>query len=738
MRKETGKTMLSAPPRLLLGAALLFWGGMHGQAVAGLIAAILVEGRHWTSLRWDFTDKGFARSWQLSVIILIVSALVLLQEEDLRAIDFLDLLSWLPFMMLPLILAQQYFRGAGIPMVTFSFIARRKAAADRKAGRPVVTNSIHLGYPVFFLIMVAAGMGVGSLKATQDIEPRYPVGVMILVGWAIYSIGGGKVRPRAWGTAYLVSIAMTVGMSWGLVKAYDYFVKSYAGTGGRSSSAQQTQTSLGQVEELQLSPKIQWRYFHEKGPVPGLLKLGSYNEPLGDIWQARTRILEVKEQIPEGRKSLGDFETLLPDGEEVFVFQEGDRDRDYEVAGRIQGLIDDDDLIPHASKARRFEGIPSLTVAVNSMGSVKMIGVSRGAMDARIHFDPEGEPMQLDPSDLDLTYPRDEAKGLEEFLAGIGLSVPEAGRHPTRALSRKVGGEERPRDVSLERFREVEAKIALTFSDLKEFEYSLLLAGTDRNKPITEFLTQDKRGHCEYFAGATAMLLRRMGVPCRYVTGYAVQEQGADEGEWILRGQHAHAWVEAYVGGTWVNERNGDLDVWRCRGGEWINVDLTPADWSANGVPRPWYQGLSDWFQGFRTRLDLWLDQPGVFDKVLNVLAVIGGLFLTFVVYRLVRTRRRDIPDTWEESVRKAGLLKDFEKWLAKRAGQRPRSMPMGTWLRRSLPLGCDDLVKQYESATFREGDGSGANLEDEIKAAKTLWKDHEKTPGTKDARRVD
>ena len=731
MRGESGKSMLSAPPRLLLGASFLFWGGMHNQAVAGLIAAALVEGRHWTNLRWDFTDKGFARSWQLSVIILIVSALVLLQTDDLRATDFLDLLSWLPFMMLPLVLAQQYVREGGIPMVTFSFIARRKAAADRRAGRPVETSSIQLGYPVFILIMIAAGMGVGSLKGLKGIEPRYPIGVAILMSWAIFSLGGRKVRPHAWGVAYLCSLAMTVGMSWGVVKAYDYFVKSYVGSGGRATSAQQTQTSLGRVHELQLSPKIEWRYFHEKGPIPGLLKLGTYNEPLGDMWQATTRILEVKEQIPDGRKFSGDFETLLPDGEATFVFQEEDRECEYGVEGRIQGLIDDDELVPHVGKTRRFEEIPSEIVAVNSMGSVKMIGVNRNAMEARIQSDPNSGHMQLDPTDLDLTYPRDEEKGLEDFLEEIGLSVPRAGRHPSRTLSRKVGGAERPPDLSVEDFRKIEARIAMTFLDTDQFEYSLFLQGTDRNAPITEFLSVDRQGHCEYFAGATAMLMRRMGIPCRYTTGYSLQERGSDESEWILRGQHAHAWVEAYVGGTWVNERQGDLDVWRCRGGEWINVDLTPPDWSSFGKPRPWYQGLSDWFQGFRSSLNLWLDQPGVFDRVLNVLAVIGAVFLAFVVFRLIRTRRRDVPDTWEESVRKAGLLRDFEKWLSKRVGPRPRSMPMGTWLRRSLPLGCGELVKQYESATFRGGEASERSLEEEILIAKQLWKEQEKTPGT-------
>jgi hypothetical protein len=737
MKGEAERNMLSAPPRLLLGATFLFWGGMHDQAVAGLIAAILVEGRHWVNLRWEFTDKGFARSWQLSVITLFVSALILLQKDNLKATDFLHFLSWLPFTMLPLILAQQYVRNGGVPMVTFSFIARRKAAVDRKAGRLVVTSSIHLGYPVLFLILITAGMGVGSLKWLETIDVRYPVGVAILLGWAIFTLGGRKVRPHAWGMAYLISIGITIGMLWGVVKVYDHFVRSYTGRGGRITSTQQSQTSLGKIRELQLSHKIDWRYFHENGPMPKLLKLGSYNEPLGDIWQARTRIIELAEQIPDGRKFTGDFETLLPDGENTFLFNHDKLERSYGVAGRLQGLIAEEGLIPHLNKTNRFEGIPCEIVAVNSMGSVKMIGVNRGAIDARIRADPESKEMRLDPTDLDLTYPKVEEKGLEDFLQEIGLSFPKVARHPTRVLARRVGGGARPPNLSIEKFREIEAKIALTFADVDKFEYSLFLAGTDRNSPITEFLVVDRKGHCEYFAGAAAMLMRRMGVPCRYTVGYALHEKGSGEQEWILRGQHAHAWVEAYVGGTWINERNGDVDVWRCRGGEWVNVDLTPPDWVTIHQSRPWYQEGYDWFHGFRIRLELWLNQPGVFDQVLNVVVLVGFFLLIFIIYRLILTRGRNSSDSWEISIRDAGLLKDFEKWLSKRVGERPRSVPMSTWLRRSLPVGCDELVQFYESAAFGTDPHSRGRLEGSIRTVKELWKEQENTPGTKVVRGV-
>ena len=163
MMEEEEPVMVSAPRRLLLGVAFLFWGAMHDQPLPALIAAIVMEGRHWTNLRWTFGEKGFARSWQLSVLILILSTVGLFQIEERAASDFLNLLTWLPFMMLPLALAQQYASDPGVPMTTFSFIARRKTQADRRAGRQVTLRFVPLGYRYVLLILIVVGMVGGIL-----------------------------------------------------------------------------------------------------------------------------------------------------------------------------------------------------------------------------------------------------------------------------------------------------------------------------------------------------------------------------------------------------------------------------------------------------------------------------------------------------------------------------------------------------------------------------------------------
>jgi transglutaminase-like putative cysteine protease len=77
--------------------------------------------------------------------------------------------------------------------------------------------------------------------------------------------------------------------------------------------------------------------------------------------------------------------------------------------------------------------------------------------------------------------------------------------------------------------------------------------------PLEDFLFEQKAGHCEYFASATAILLRASGVPSRYVNGFLGGEWN-DIGHYItVRDNRAHSWAEAYL---------GELG--------WMRVDATP------------------------------------------------------------------------------------------------------------------------------------------------------------------
>ena len=65
--------------------------------------------------------------------------------------------------------------------------------------------------------------------------------------------------------------------------------------------------------------------------------------------------------------------------------------------------------------------------------------------------------------------------------------------------------------------------------------------------PLAYFLFVRKKGHCEYFASAMAVMLRTQGIPSRIVNGFRNGEYNDVSGRYIIRAKDAHSWVEAYI-----------------------------------------------------------------------------------------------------------------------------------------------------------------------------------------------
>ncbi len=80
----------------------------------------------------------------------------------------------------------------------------------------------------------------------------------------------------------------------------------------------------------------------------------------------------------------------------------------------------------------------------------------------------------------------------------------------------------------------------------KIFTYSVQQHNFRGLDPIIYFMTIARQGHCELFASALILLLRRLDIPARYVTGFICSEQHPAGHYYVARLGNAHAWVEAY------------------------------------------------------------------------------------------------------------------------------------------------------------------------------------------------
>lgn len=78
------------------------------------------------------------------------------------------------------------------------------------------------------------------------------------------------------------------------------------------------------------------------------------------------------------------------------------------------------------------------------------------------------------------------------------------------------------------------------------YSYTLQLPGVNAPDQLAFFLFERKKGHCEYFATAMAIMLRTQGIPSRVVNGFRGGEYNSLTGSYIVREQDAHSWVEAY------------------------------------------------------------------------------------------------------------------------------------------------------------------------------------------------
>ncbi len=201
-------------------------------------------------------------------------------------------------------------------------------------------------------------------------------------------------------------------------------------------------------------------------------------------------------------------------------------------------------------------------------------------------LDLQAPPTRLPPSlnPIDGTISRPEQRGGYDYevLSDADPQAPQENEFPVLSDRLKLyldvprGLKARLREIALPLVQQLpgegtEATITRAraleshLRDSGEFGYTLEMNVVDPQlDPVEDFLVNRKKGHCEYFASALALLLRSVDIPARLVNGF----KGGDWNELTrsmnVRQKHAHSWVEAYVG-PYPNSRP-----------MWITLDATP------------------------------------------------------------------------------------------------------------------------------------------------------------------
>ena len=646
----------STTPPFLLPAALLFWGWQSGFPLAGAIAGLVLESARFIPARWDLKEEDFRRVWNFCMLLslaLVVYVFSITGESGgwngllhpssgtvtrYTSASGTAFLRWLPMTFFLLVAAQKFSERDSVPLSAISWLVRRwwKESAGTQP-------RMDLSYPYFIVCLFSAGIH------TNDGCQTYFLGLAVLIGWALWPLRSRRFGIGVWVAALAAAVGLGfsgergIGELQRLLAGYD--ARWIAGFLRQRTDPSQSQTALGQIGKIKLSGQIVIRLEPKTGSTPAYLREASY------------RIYQPRDQSWFSGGSPGDFSsvprapgsnfswTLLPGKTNLSIVTISSY-----LDGRSRDTGDPEGLLPLPAGSRRLENLPVFTLQTNATGAAMALGLGLVIFDAQYAagatFD---SPPDAGSNRLDLTVPSNEVPALYQIIAEMKIADATA---PGKLLAVKQ-----------------------FFA--ANFRYSAWL-GPDKvarsnETALSRFLLQSRSGHCEYFATATVLLLREMGIPARYAVGYAVHEPSGRG--CVVRERDAHAWCL----------------VWNEQAQTWEDFDTTPASWVAEEAKRAsalqWFSDVWSWihFQFAKLR---W-GQTNLRQYILWSLIPILALLLWQIIFRRGRGQRlRTKTGAAAAAISWPGLDSEFyllERKLAARGVPRQPGEALSGWLARAL-----------------------------------------------------
>jgi protein-glutamine gamma-glutamyltransferase len=638
------------PPALLLGAALVFWGWQSGFVLPGFLMAIVVEAARWTKLRWDFSNEDFKRIWTFCTLLLLAAGVYAFTSNEGPA-DFrglfenpnlaternataatsrtaASLFRWLPMVFFLFVGAQVYSTRAGIPLEILSLILQRRWKKAQREGRPLPPSRVVDISHIYFALCVASA----SVHVSED--QTFFWGACVLLAWALWPQRSRRYGLAVWVGCVGAVIALGYFGQLGMAQLQSYLSKLdpqwLTFFSRRGFDPAQSRTELGHVGRIKKSGKIVIRLNAPDSRPPPLLREASYRSFKTQSWTA-----DIQE---------GDFSRVqeeAPNSGTWVLLRGKTNSGKVGIACYLDG---GKALLPLPSGSGRLERLFAYDLLSSGLGAVLAQGPGLVLFDAM--YGP-GEMMDSHgTTNEDLAIPAREMPALDQVVAQLGAN-PKTVDEAVKTLNRYFLGN-------------------FSYSTWQEAP-----PARSQDTPLGRFLLQTHSGHCEYFATAGVLLLRRLGIPARYAVGYAVHEGSGDK--YVVRQRDAHAWCLAW---------DADAAMWR-------DVDFTPGSWvQAEADHASAFQSLSDFWS--RVRFEFakvrW-GQTRLRQYLLWAIVPVLVLLLYQIIFRR-RGRSARTGGRPEEAIDWPGLDSEFyqlERMLATRGKPRGTSEPLSPWLARAV-----------------------------------------------------
>ena len=263
-----------------------------------------------------------------------------------------------------------------------------------------------------------------------------------------------------------------------------------------------------------------------------------------------------------------------------------------------------------------------------------------------------------------------------------------------------------------------------------DFKYQLGSPSGGKPQPVDHFLFESKKGHCEFFSTAMAIMLREIGIPSRNVTGFVGGTYNRFGRYYAVRQGDAHSWVEAYLDDpihSWVTfdpTPTSGAQPLQDTSGAWVYVrDLLEAlsqRWNRYVIGYDLktqvriFEDLSRRYERLRTKTGV---NRGALERLTrpSVLAgvVLAAGLVTYVLWRRRRAPKVDTPGAADKpkidpklEVATA-LYRALELALATHGIVRPPALPPLRYAEelaaRQHPLGGSvlELTNRYIEARF-------------------------------------